>query len=103
MKKEKETERCGVCGLDFPVLPPVPENGGDPFQHVRDFDSLVAIRIVEKILADYLHPVPSRPTMVSMIKNGTFTGQQFGGNSAWYIRHSSLDSFLLKSQQKLAA
>lgn len=69
-------------------------------------DPLIKLGEVERILARVFSPVPSRPTIVAWIEEGTLEGRQIGRGDNWFIYQSSLDDFILQSQpktQRLAA
>lgn len=104
MKKKQEMESCLICGLESTVLPPPPTDGSpDCYALLRNIDGLVALKVVENILGKFIHPIPDRKTLISLIQQGIFTGTQFGKSDKWYIYHSSLDAFISSRQQKLAA
>ena len=70
-------------------------------------DPLIKLGEVERILANVMRPVPSRPTLVAWIEDGTLEGKQIGTGDNWWIYESSLNNFIRATQdmrqQKLAA
>lgn len=68
-----------------------------------EIDPLIKLGEVERILAQIFHPAPSRPTIVNWLEDGTLDGKQIGRGDNWHVFKTSLDSFILQSQQKIAA
>jgi hypothetical protein len=72
-----------------------------------NIDPLIKVGEVERILAKIFRPVPSRPTIVAWIEEGTLEGRQIGRGDNWFVYQSSLDKLIRESQtpsqQKLAA
>lgn len=64
-----------------------------------NFDPLLKLGEVERVLAKiFLGCVPSRPTLVGMIEDGTLDGVRLGRGGYWYIYKSSLDNYIRKTQ-----
>ena len=65
-----------------------------------DPDPLIKLGEVERILAQIISPVPSRPTLIKYCESGTFLGQQVGPGLHWHVFTSSLDDYILKFRNK---
>lgn len=72
-----------------------------------NFDPLLRLGDVERALAKvFLGCVPSRPTIVAMIEDGTLDGTKLGRGGYWFVYKSSLDNYILRIQsesQRMAA
>ena len=65
-------------------------------------DKLIKLGEAERIMRKVISPVPTRPTLISYIKNGTLKGQQLGGNSHYYVFESSLTEFMRSKKARWA-
>lgn len=64
-----------------------------------NFDPLLKLGEVERILARvFLGCVPSRPTLVGMLEDGTLDGRRLGRGRYWYVYKSSLDNYIINTQ-----
>lgn len=95
MIRQIKTIECPECGVHFeqPDLVPVITSTQD-FANSRDV--LVKLGTVETFLSDYFDPIPSRPTIVTWIREGILRGCQMGRGDYWFVYRSSLDDLALK-------
>ncbi|MBK8810691.1 MAG: hypothetical protein IPN69_08155 [Acidobacteria bacterium] len=68
-----------------------------------DTDPLIKLGEVETILSRVFRPVPSRPTLIAWIEDGTLEGKKIGRGDNWYVYQSSLNGFIIASQPKQLA
>ncbi|HUF02813.1 MAG TPA: hypothetical protein VMM38_01415 [Aridibacter sp.] len=72
-------------------------------QLLIDVDPLIKLQKVQWILSRHLDPSPSRPTIIGWIHEGKLEGKQIGKGQNWFVFESSLDKFVEKCQERLAA
>ena len=69
-------------------------------ENKNDIDKLIKLGQAEKIMRKVISPVPSRPTLITYIKNGTLRGQQSSFNNHYYVYKSSLLEFIENNRKK---
>jgi hypothetical protein len=60
-------------------------------------DKLIKLGQAEVLMQQVMSPVPSRPTLISYIKNGVLNGRRIFNN--YYIYESSLREFIEKNKR----
>lgn len=68
-----------------------------------DTDPLIKLGEVERVLSRIFSPVPSRPTLIAWIEDGTLEGKKIGRGDNYYVYRSSLDAFIIASQPQRRA
>ena len=63
------------------------------------FDKLIKLGQAEAAMRQVMSPVPSRPTLISYIKNGVLSGKRIFNN--YYIYESSLQEFIEKNKKEI--
>jgi hypothetical protein len=63
-------------------------------------DKLIKLGQAEKVMRQIISPVPSRPTLISYIKNGVLNGKRIFNN--YYIYESSLQEFIEKNKKEIS-
>lgn len=64
-----------------------------------NIDRLIKLGDVERELGKVFYTPPSRPTIVGWIEDGTLDGKQIGRGNNYYVFESSLNKFILKTQE----
>ena len=60
-------------------------------------DKLIKLGQAIKLMEQFISPVPSRPTLISYIRNGVLKGNRIFNN--YYIYESSLREFIEKNKK----
>jgi hypothetical protein len=63
-------------------------------------DKLIKLGQAEKLMREVISPVPSRPTLISYIKNGVLSGKRIF--NSYYIYESSLQEFIEKNKKEVS-
>ncbi len=63
-------------------------------------DKLIKLGQAERVMRQVMSPVPSRPTLISYIKNGVLDGKRIFNN--YYIYESSLQEFIEKNKKEMS-
>lgn len=63
-------------------------------------DKLIKLGQAEKLMREIISPVPSRPTLISYIKNGVLIGKRIF--NSYYIYESSLREFIEKNKREIS-
>lgn len=62
-------------------------------------DKLIKLGQAENLMRQVMSPIPSRPTLISYIKNGVLNGRRIF--NCYYIYESSLQEFMEKNKREI--